>query len=75
MITLYPHQSRAAAEVEERLHSRRLCYLTGEVRTGKTITALEVVRSMGFDTVLVVTKKRPSRALSGIGTAWASPIG
>lgn len=58
MITLYPHQSRAAAEVEERLHSRRLCYLTGEVRTGKTITALEVVRSMGFDTVLVVTKKK-----------------
>lgn len=58
MITLYPHQSRAAAEVEERLHSHRLCYLTGEVRTGKTITALEVVRSMGFDTVLVVTKKK-----------------
>lgn len=39
-------------------HSHRLCYLTGEVRTGKTITALEVVRSMGFDTVLVVTKKK-----------------
>lgn len=57
-ITPYPHQQRAASEIIERLQAHRLAYLTGEVRTGKTIAALEVVRRMELQSVLVVTKKK-----------------
>lgn len=58
MITLLPHQQRAAAAIEQRLRDHRIAYLAGMVRTGKTLTALEVVRRIGYSTVLLVTKKK-----------------
>lgn len=58
MITLLPHQQRAAAAIEQRLRDHRIAYLAGMVRTGKTLAALEVVRRIGYQTVLLVTKKK-----------------
>lgn len=58
MITLLPHQQRAAAAIEHRLRDHRIAYLAGAVRTGKTLTAMEVVRRIGYGTVLLVTKKK-----------------
>lgn len=62
-ITPYPHQERAASEIIERLQTHRLAYLTGEVRTGKTIAALEVVRRMALTSVLIVTKKKAIKSI------------
>ncbi len=62
-ITPHPHQDRAASEIVERLQAHRLAYLTGEVRTGKTIAALEVVRRMALPSVLVVTKKKAIKSI------------
>lgn len=40
------------------LQQHGIAYLAMEVRTGKTITAFETIRKMGFLTVLFVTKKK-----------------
>jgi hypothetical protein len=58
MITLRPYQSEAAENIERILRTNRICYLAGEVRTGKSLTAMQVIKSMGFGSVLLVTKKR-----------------
>ena len=58
MITLRPYQQEAAESIEAILRTNRIAYLAGEVRSGKTLTALEVVRSMGFASALIVTKKK-----------------
>jgi hypothetical protein len=58
MITLRPYQQAAADKLVGILTARRIAYLCGAVRTGKTITAMQVVKSMGFGSVLVVTKKK-----------------
>jgi hypothetical protein len=58
MITLRPYQQAAADKLVSILTARRIAYLRGAVRTGKTITAMQVVKSMGFGSVLVVTKKK-----------------
>lgn len=62
-ITPHPHQQRAASEITERLQAHRLAYLTGEVRTGKTIAALVVVRRMALTSVLIVTKKKAIKSI------------
>jgi len=58
MITLRPYQQAAADKLVGILTARRIGYLRGEVRVGKTLTAMQVVKSMGFGSVLVVTKKK-----------------
>ena len=58
MITLHPYQAKAANDVEAILRAHRIAYLVGEPRVGKTLTAMEVVRSLGIKTALVVTKKK-----------------
>ena len=58
MITLHPYQAKAANDVEAILRTHRIAYLAGSPRTGKTLTAMEVVRSLGIKTALVVTKKK-----------------
>jgi len=58
MITLHPYQAKAAKDVEAILRAHRIAYLVGEPRVGKTLTAMEVVRSLGIKTALVVTKKK-----------------
>lgn len=58
MVTLRQYQQQAAENIEAILRTHRIAYLAGEVRSGKTLTALEVVRSMGFTSALIVTKKK-----------------
>lgn len=58
MITLLPHQLRASAELEAILRANRIAYLAGQVRSGKTLTAMHLVKSIGFKRVLLVTKKK-----------------
>lgn len=58
MITLLPHQLRASAELEAILRAHRIAYLAGMVRTGKTLTAMHLVKTIGFKRVLLVTKKK-----------------
>lgn len=58
MITLRPHQITAQASLLPILRQRRVAYLRGEVRTGKTLTALAVAKELGVSSVLVLTKNK-----------------
>jgi len=63
MITLRPYQKQSAENIERILRTHRMAYLAGEVRCGKTFTALEVVRSIGYASALVVTKKKAIKSI------------
>lgn len=58
MITLRPYQTDAAKRLATIIITHHVAYLRGEVRTGKTLTALETARHIGATKVLVVTKKK-----------------
>lgn len=58
MITLRPHQITAKARLIEILEQYQVAYLRGEVRTGKTLTALATAKEMQVGSVLVLTKKK-----------------
>jgi hypothetical protein len=57
-IELRPYQQQAAANLLCILQKHKLAYLTGECRTGKTLTAFEVARLLGASSVFVATKKK-----------------
>ena len=58
-----PHQMRKSKEVFEKLKKHKYCYLAGEVRSGKTYTAiLALENSKTINNILVLTKKN---AISG----------
>jgi hypothetical protein len=52
------YQQEAACDLVAILNQHRIAYLCGEVRTGKTFTALETARRLGVLTCLIVTKKK-----------------
>jgi hypothetical protein len=58
MITLRPYQQAAADKLVSILKDRRIAYLRGEVRVGKTLTAMDAIRQLGVQRVLVLTKKK-----------------
>lgn len=55
---LRPYQIEAAAQLVSILQTHGIAYLRGEVRTGKTFTALEAIRLIGYKSVLICTKKK-----------------
>ena len=57
MITLMKHQEKAVAEITATLEDKKICLLSGECRSGKSFTALEVANRVGGD-VLFITKKK-----------------
>jgi hypothetical protein len=57
-VNLRPYQEQAAYDLLEILKQQRIAYLRGEVRTGKTFTALETARRLGVHSCLIVTKKK-----------------
>lgn len=57
-ITLRPYQKAAADKLVDILKAHRIAYLSAMVRTGKSFTAMEVVRQLGVQRVLVLTKKK-----------------
>ena len=52
------YQQQAAYDLVAILKHERIAYLRGEVRTGKTFTALETARRLGVRSCLIVTKKK-----------------
>jgi hypothetical protein len=58
MITLRHYQAAAAQDLARILRERRIAYLRGEVRTGKTLTAMATAQLLNVTKVLVVTKKK-----------------
>lgn len=60
---LYKHQVNKADEGIKVLREKLILYLAMEVRTGKTLTSLEVARQYGAKNVLFLTKKK---AIDGI---------
>ena len=58
MIEFRPYQEEAARKIEALLREHYFAYLSGEVRTGKTLTVLSVIQELNFKQVLFVTKKK-----------------
>jgi len=52
------YQQAAACSLVAILNKHRIAYLRGEVRTGKTFTALETARRLGVLNCIIVTKKK-----------------
>lgn len=63
MIRLRDYQREISAQAARLLEERKICYLSMECRTGKTITAFEAARIYGAKRVLIVSKLK---ALKGI---------
>jgi hypothetical protein len=57
-VNLRHYQEQAAYDLLKILKQQRIAYLRGEVRTGKTFTALETARRLGVQSCLIVTKKK-----------------
>jgi hypothetical protein len=58
MYKLKKHQIEKSKELNEILLDYKIAYLAGEVRSGKTLTALEAARLYGASKVIVITKKK-----------------
>ena len=58
MYKLKEHQIEKSKELNEILVDYKIAYLAGEVRSGKTLTALEAARLYGAGKVIVITKKK-----------------
>jgi hypothetical protein len=58
MYKLKEHQIEKSKELNEILVDYKIAYLAGEVRSGKTLTALEAARLYGASKVIVITKKK-----------------
>lgn len=55
---LRDNQKKAHDQIIRILNDNNICYLAGETRSGKTLTVLQVCQSMGFQKVLLITKKK-----------------
>ena len=55
---LRPYQEKLSAEAVEILKHKKIVYLAMEVRTGKTLTALNTAKLFGATNVLFLTKKK-----------------
>lgn len=55
---LRPHQLEKSTSLLEVLQSYKIAYLFGEVRSGKTLTALNTAELFGAKKLLIVTKKK-----------------
>jgi len=58
MINLRPHQIEKSGLLLSVLVSKNVAYLAGEVRSGKTLTALNTAKLYGVAKVLFITKKK-----------------
>jgi hypothetical protein len=70
MISLRPYQQAAADKLVGILKARRIAYLRGEVRVGKTLTAMEAIRQLGVERVLILTKKKAIKSIEADRDAY-----
>jgi hypothetical protein len=57
-IVLRDYQIELSNKCTEIIRTLKICYLVAEVRTGKTLTALQTAKNLNCQNVLFVTKKR-----------------
>jgi hypothetical protein len=57
-MTLRNYQIELSNQCTEIIRTLKICYLVAEVRTGKTLTALQTAKNLNCQNVLFVTKKR-----------------
>jgi hypothetical protein len=69
-VALRPYQQAAADKLVGILKARRIAYLSAMVRTGKTFTAMEVVRQLGIEKALVLTKKKAIKSIEADRDAY-----
>lgn len=62
---LRDYQIKNALECTEILKEKNIVYLQHSVRTGKTATALQIVKNCGFECVLFLTKKKAIGSIIG----------
>lgn len=55
---LRDYQTELSNKCANIVRKLKICYLVAEVRTGKTLIALETARLLGYQNVLFITKKR-----------------
>lgn len=65
MFKMRDYQIELAAKGYEKLKSLGIVYLAMHVRTGKTLTALEIARLYGAKSVLFLTKKKAIASIEG----------
>jgi hypothetical protein len=70
MITLRPYQQTAADKLVGILKARRIAYLSAMVRTGKSFTAMEVIKQLGIEKALILTKKRAIKSIEADRDAY-----
>ena len=58
MIQLRPYQENASRRICSLLRHKNFCYLSGEVRTGKTLTVLHAAKQLRYQKILFITKKK-----------------
>ena len=58
MYKLRPHQEEKSKELLNVLSNHKIAYLAGQVRSGKTLTALNTAKLFGAKSVLFITKKK-----------------
>jgi hypothetical protein len=58
VITLRSYQENASRQICSLLRHKNFCYLSGEVRTGKTLTVLHAAKQLRFQKILFITKKK-----------------
>lgn len=63
MIKLRDYQIELANKAVDILNRKKIVYLNLEVRTGKTLTSLEIVKLFGAKNVLFATKKKPIESI------------
>tara|TARA_R110002051_G_scaffold254373_2_gene313339 strand:- start:336 stop:1565 length:1230 start_codon:yes stop_codon:yes gene_type:complete len=62
---LRDYQERISVEAAGILKNHKICYLSMEVRCGKTLTALNAAKLLGVKSVLFVTKKKAIGSIKG----------
>ena len=74
MSNYLPHQIAKGLRVVETLKKYGVCYLAGQVRSGKTRTALYAVAQLGYKRVLWLTKKAAIPGILKESTAVGVPL-
>lgn len=65
MIELRQYQDTISSQAASLLHTRKICYLAMECRTGKTLTALTAAQKFGARSVLMVSKVKALPSIQG----------
>lgn len=63
MIQLRDYQERISTSAAELLREKKICYLSMECRTGKSLTALAAADKLGVKSVLFITKIKAKKSV------------